>query len=152
MRVTSLGSGSSGNALLIEAGPQRRTKLLIDAGFSGRILCQRLQQAGVAPAQLQGICVTHEHADHIGGLPWLTKRYAVPVIADPRTLAALERQLANGYAYSDNLPARLGMRWTMQNHFFMPTMAMPKSESKTQTWGRSCRWTPVLAASSAILK
>src|ERR1700687_5132097 len=101
MRVTSLGSGSSGNALLIEAGPQRRTKLLIDAGFNGRTLCQRLQQAGVSPAQLQGICVTHEHTDHVIGLPWLKKRYAVPLIADPRTLTALERQLATGYAYTE---------------------------------------------------
>jgi phosphoribosyl 1,2-cyclic phosphodiesterase len=102
MRVTSLGSGSSGNALLVEAGPQRRTKLLVDAGFSGRILCQRLQQAGVAPAQLQGICITHEHTDHVAGLPWLAKRYSVPVIADTRTLAAVEQQLSSGYAYTES--------------------------------------------------
>jgi phosphoribosyl 1,2-cyclic phosphodiesterase len=100
MRVTSLGSGSSGNALLVEAGPQRRTKLLIDAGFPGRILYQRLQQAGVTPAQLQGICVTHEHTDHIIGLPWLVKRCDVPIISDPRTLAVLEQQLSTGIIYS----------------------------------------------------
>src|SRR5579884_916904 len=101
MRVTSLGSGSSGNALLVEAGPRRRTKLLIDAGFPGRILCQRLWQAGVTPAELQGICITHEHTDHIIGLPWLAKQSPAPIIADPRTLALLKQQFTAGIVYSD---------------------------------------------------
>ena len=48
MRVTSLGSGSSGNALLVEAGPRGRTKLLVDAGFSSRIICDRLRQLALA--------------------------------------------------------------------------------------------------------
>lgn len=101
MRVTSLGSGSSGNALLVEAGPRRRTKLLIDAGFPGRILSQRLQQAGVVPTELQGICITHEHTDHIIGLPWLAKHCAAPIIADPRTLAVLKQRFTAGIIYSD---------------------------------------------------
>ncbi len=101
MRVTSLGSGSSGNALLVEAGPRRRTKLLIDAGFPGRILCQRLQQAGVTPTELQGICITHEHTDHTIGLPWLAKHSTASVIADPRTLALLKQQFTAGVVYSD---------------------------------------------------
>lgn len=101
MRVTSLGSGSSGNALLVEAGPRRRTKLLIDAGFPGRTLCPRLQQAGVAPAELQGICITHEHTDHVIGLPWLARHSAAHVIADPRTLAILKEQFSRGIIYSD---------------------------------------------------
>lgn len=91
MRVTSLGSGSSGNALLVEAGPQRRTKLLVDAGLSARQLIERLRQAGTHPAQLSGILVTHEHSDHIIGLPVLTRLHAIPVITAPETLAAIER-------------------------------------------------------------
>ena len=59
MRVTSLASGSSGNALLVEAGPQARTKLLIDAGIPTRILIERLRQAGTYPVQLQGVLITH---------------------------------------------------------------------------------------------
>src|SRR6266480_1839611 len=94
MRVTSLASGSSGNALLIEAGPGRRTRLLVDAGLSGNILIERLRQAGTHPTQLQGVLVTHEHSDHIIGLPVLTKRYAIPVITAPDTLAAIEQSLA----------------------------------------------------------
>jgi phosphoribosyl 1,2-cyclic phosphodiesterase len=96
MRVVSLGSGSSGNALLVEAGPNGRTKLLVDAGFSGRILRDRLRAVGVAPSQIQGVLITHEHSDHILGLPTLMKRYAVPVFADPRTLAAIEQIFTAG--------------------------------------------------------
>jgi metal-dependent hydrolase (beta-lactamase superfamily II) len=59
MRVVSLGSGSSGNALLVEAGPQGRTKLLVDAGLSGSLLHERLRKVNVHPAQLQGILAYH---------------------------------------------------------------------------------------------
>ncbi len=96
MRVISLGSSSSGNAFLIEAGPQGRTKILVDAGFPTNILSQRLRMTGVFPAQLQGVLITHEHSDHILGLPTLMKRYAIPVIGDPRTLSAIERIIAEG--------------------------------------------------------
>ena len=90
MRVTSLASGSTGNALLVEAGPQGRTKLLIDAGLNGRLLVNRLRQLAVPPSLLQGVLVTHEHSDHIIGLPTLMKRFAIPAIADARTLGAIE--------------------------------------------------------------
>src|SRR5205823_5241864 len=95
MRITSLASGSSGNALLVEAGPGRRTRLLVDAGLPGSILIERLRRAGTHPAQLQGVLVTHEHSDHIIGLPVLTKRYGIPVITAPDTLAAIEQSLAS---------------------------------------------------------
>jgi phosphoribosyl 1,2-cyclic phosphodiesterase len=94
MRVVSLGSSSSGNALLIEAGPQGRTRLLLDAGLPFRTLIMRLQQVGVSPEALRAILLTHEHSDHVLALPLLLKRYALPVVADPRTLAALEGSLA----------------------------------------------------------
>lgn len=96
MRVTSLGSGSSGNAYLVEAGPQGRTRLLVDAGFPARVLIERLHLAGYQPAHIQAALITHEHSDHILGLPALVKRYRVPVFADPRTLTALHAILATG--------------------------------------------------------
>jgi phosphoribosyl 1,2-cyclic phosphodiesterase len=96
MRVISLGSGSSGNALLVEAGPNGRTKLLVDAGFTARILHERLRSAGISLSQVQGVLITHEHADHILGLPTLMKDYAIPVIADSRTLAAIGEILTAG--------------------------------------------------------
>jgi phosphoribosyl 1,2-cyclic phosphodiesterase len=102
MRVVSLGSGSSGNALLVEAGPQGRTKLLVDAGLSGNVLRERLRKVGVQAAQLQGALVTHEHSDHVIGLPSLMKRNAIPVIADPRTYKALEDGLISGAWRTDS--------------------------------------------------
>jgi phosphoribosyl 1,2-cyclic phosphodiesterase len=97
MRVASLGSGSSGNALLVEAGPKRRTKLLIDAGLSAHLIVERLRRLNVHPAQLQGVLLTHEHSDHVAGLPALMTRYAIPAIADPRTYQALKEGLAAGW-------------------------------------------------------
>src|SRR6266576_1024899 len=82
MRVTSLGSGSSGNALLV------------DAGLSSRILIERLQQAGTHPKQLQGVLVTHEHIDHVIGLPVLMKRYGIGAITTPATLDAIQQSFA----------------------------------------------------------
>jgi phosphoribosyl 1,2-cyclic phosphodiesterase len=102
MRVISLASGSSGNALLVEAGPAGRTKLLIDAGISTSVLTRRLLSIGVSPQQLQGILLTHEHSDHVLGVPLLMKRYAIPVIADARTYSALEASVATGAWPSDN--------------------------------------------------
>ena len=104
MRVTSLGSGSSGNALLVEAGPQGRTKLLVDAGLVPRTLMERLRLTGVVPTQLQGVLVTHEHGDHIIGLPVLNKRYAIPIITAPDTLTAIEQSFVSGAWRTDSGP------------------------------------------------
>ena len=76
MRYCSLGSGSRGNATLIEYG---NTRLLVDCGFSLRMTEQRLAQAGVGAEQLTAILVTHEHADHIKGVERLARRYQLPV-------------------------------------------------------------------------
>jgi phosphoribosyl 1,2-cyclic phosphodiesterase len=102
MRVVSLGSGSSGNALLVEAGPNGRTKILVDAGFSERILRERLHSVGVSISQIQNILITHEHADHILGLATIMKRYATPVVADPRTLTAIEEVFTAGILRSES--------------------------------------------------
>jgi phosphoribosyl 1,2-cyclic phosphodiesterase len=101
MRVVSLGSGSSGNAFLVEAGPQGRTKVLIDAGLNARMITGRLASVGVLPAQLQGILVTHEHIDHVQGIPQLVKLYALPIIANARTLQAIEDGISSGVWRSD---------------------------------------------------
>jgi phosphoribosyl 1,2-cyclic phosphodiesterase len=101
MRVASLGSGSSGNALLVEAGPRRRTKLLIDAGLSSHFIVSRLRRLNVHPSQLQGVLLTHEHSDHVIGLPTLMIRYSVPVVADPRTYQAVKEGFASGFRGGD---------------------------------------------------
>lgn len=102
MRVMSLGSGSSGNAYLVQAGPQGRTRLLLDAGFSLRNLLDRLRLAGTRPEQLQGVLVTHEHSDHILGLPLLMQRYHLPVFTEPRTQTELQAIFSGGPLLSES--------------------------------------------------
>ena len=76
MRFASLGSGSEGNALVVEVGD---TRILIDCGFRVRDTVLRLRRLGVAPESLSAILVTHEHADHIGGVAAFAIRYRTPV-------------------------------------------------------------------------
>lgn len=76
MRFASLGSGSRGNALVVEVG---QTRLLLDCGFAIRETVSRLSLHGLEPDSLNGILVTHEHSDHIGGVVKFAKRYRVPV-------------------------------------------------------------------------
>lgn len=76
MRFTCLGSGSQGNALVVEAG---RTRVMLDCGFGIRETVGRLERAGLAPHDITGIVVTHEHSDHIGGVARFSRKYDVPV-------------------------------------------------------------------------
>lgn len=76
MRFSSLGSGSEGNALLVEVD---RTRILMDCGFGLRDTVMRLERSGVTPEELSGIIVTHEHGDHIGGVARLARKYDLPV-------------------------------------------------------------------------
>lgn len=89
MRVVSLGSGSSGNAVLVQTG---RAAVLVDAGFSVRTLESRLRQTGVMPSMLSAVLLTHEHSDHACGAAAFARRYAIPLVADPRTLKAVLEQ------------------------------------------------------------
>jgi phosphoribosyl 1,2-cyclic phosphodiesterase len=102
MRVVSLGSGSSGNAYFVEAGPQGRTKLLLDAGLSARTLIARLASIGVSLSDIQSVLITHEHSDHVQSIPTLVNRYLLPVMADPRTLTAIQEGLKTGVWRSDS--------------------------------------------------
>lgn len=85
MRVAVLGSGSSGNAVVVASG---RRRLLIDAGFSCRELERRLALLGEEAARLDAILLTHEHGDHVRGAARLALRYGVPVYATAGTLSA----------------------------------------------------------------
>jgi phosphoribosyl 1,2-cyclic phosphodiesterase len=76
MRFTSLGSGSSGNGLVVESGT---TRVMMDCGFTLTATKSKLESRGLAPSDITGICVTHEHDDHIGGVARFAKRYAIPV-------------------------------------------------------------------------
>jgi phosphoribosyl 1,2-cyclic phosphodiesterase len=86
MRVTSFGSGSCGNAFLIQSG---ETALLIDSGISIRRLRTGLAAAGVAPDSLTAVLVSHEHHDHVRSLTQIVRYYQSVVMATPGTLSAL---------------------------------------------------------------
>ncbi|MBL8384632.1 MAG: MBL fold metallo-hydrolase [Burkholderiales bacterium] len=80
MRFTSLGSGSEGNGLVVEAGAGTTvTRVLLDCGFALRETERRLLRAGIAPDSLAAILVTHEHGDHVGGVERLARRHGVAV-------------------------------------------------------------------------
>jgi phosphoribosyl 1,2-cyclic phosphodiesterase len=80
LRFKSLGSGSSGNATLVEAqSGGHTTRLLIDCGIRLRDLEARLVEAGTCAKDLDGIFITHEHGDHIGCARSFVKRYPTPL-------------------------------------------------------------------------
>jgi phosphoribosyl 1,2-cyclic phosphodiesterase len=85
MKLTVLGSGSTGNAVLIVAG---ETRVLIDAGLSAREIVRRLALVGEDAARLNGIVVTHEHGDHAGGLRVLLRLVDCPVYISSKTREA----------------------------------------------------------------
>ncbi len=82
MRFASLGSGSRGNGMLVEVGA---TTVLVDCGFSAIQATKRMARLGKRPEDLDAIVVTHEHADHIGGVSVLARRHKLPVYLTPGT-------------------------------------------------------------------
>ncbi len=82
MKVTVLGSGSTGNAVLVAT---EKTRVLVDAGMSAKQLLERVAVVGEDPARLDGILITHEHSDHAGGLRVLLKSVNCPVFISEAT-------------------------------------------------------------------
>lgn len=87
LKYSVLASGSTGNATYITT---ENTKLLVDAGLSGKQLEALFTTIGENPADLQGILVTHEHADHIKGLGVFARRYKLPIYANAKTWVELD--------------------------------------------------------------
>lgn len=85
MRFASLGSGSQGNCLVVEAG---QTRLMVDSGMTIRETERRLERLGLAPADLAGIAVTHEHSDHIDGVFPFARKHGLRVYLTYGTLRA----------------------------------------------------------------
>ena len=76
MRFASLGSGSEGNALVVQVGG---TVVMMDCGFGLAVTETRLQRVGLTPGDIDAILVTHEHSDHIGGVARFARKYKLPV-------------------------------------------------------------------------
>ncbi len=82
-----LGSGSGGNAVVVESGGAR---ILVDAGFSSRELGRRLALVGVDPGSLAALVLTHEHVDHCRGARRFARRHRLPVFATAGTLGQID--------------------------------------------------------------
>jgi phosphoribosyl 1,2-cyclic phosphodiesterase len=76
MRFAVLGSGSRGNALVVEAG---RTRVMLDCGFGLKDTLLRLSRLSLQPSDLSAILVTHEHGDHVGGVARLARKFGLAV-------------------------------------------------------------------------
>src|SRR5947209_3059134 len=85
MKISVLGSGSTGNAVLLIANG---TRVLVDAGLSAREIARRMASLGEDPNALDGILITHEHGDHAGGLRVLMKDLDCPVFMSGKTREA----------------------------------------------------------------
>src|SRR5205809_7105033 len=95
MKFSVLGSGSTGNAVLLVANG---TRVLVDAGLSAREVARRMSLLGEDPNSLDGILITHEHGDHAGGLGGLMKDRDCPVLISAKTREAYvgeRRDVAN---------------------------------------------------------
>ncbi|MDB4464138.1 MBL fold metallo-hydrolase, partial [Akkermansiaceae bacterium] len=90
MRFAVLGSGSGGNSTIVECDGEY---LLVDAGLSAKQLNLRLERLHVAPEQLSGILLTHEHGDHIRGLDVFLRKCPVPILASIMTSRVVKEGL-----------------------------------------------------------
>lgn len=98
LEFCSLSSGSSGNSQFISGGD---TKILVDAGFSGKKIESLLDEIDVDPKELDYILVTHEHLDHIRGVGVLSRRYNLPIVANMGTWKGMEDKI--GKIKSENI-------------------------------------------------
>ena len=88
MRIVTFASGSTGNCCLVSDGG---VNVLIDAGISARRIVQGLGVLGLAPQDVCGVLITHEHSDHISGLPVLVKRTGMRIFAPSELGEVLKR-------------------------------------------------------------
>ena len=89
MRFLSIASGSSGNCIYMGEGD---THILIDGGVSCKRITEGLKSLGIKPSELSAVCVTHEHSDHVCGLPVFLKKNHIPVYSARETLEKLKAQ------------------------------------------------------------
>ena len=106
MKLWVLGSGSGGNAVLVECG---ETRVLVDAGFAPRTLAARLQAIGIAPASIAACVVTHEHGDHVKGAAGGARRWGWALYASAETIGACaELREAGCTSIAEGAPLSIG--------------------------------------------
>lgn len=105
--VTALNSGSNGNCYYIG---NREEAILVDAGISCRQTEKRMANLGLAMDKVKAIFVSHEHSDHIRGIPGISKKYQLPIYITPATLgnARLSPNLPNLMPLAADEPVQIG--------------------------------------------
>ena len=108
-KVCVLGSGSSGNCTYVGSDEHG---ILIDAGLSAKETCRRLDEIGIDISFIKGICISHEHSDHISGARVLQKKYGIPVFTNAGTLDAMKNSpkfsLSDVRVFSNGSPFMIG--------------------------------------------
>ena len=87
MRLCSIASGSSGNCIYVGS---EAAHLLVDVGISGKRTESGLRELGLTGRDIDGILITHEHADHIQGLGVIARKYEIPIYATAGTIKAMK--------------------------------------------------------------
>ena len=110
MRICSLFSGSSGNAIFVCT---ENTKLLVEAGLSGRKIAEALSSIGESLSEISAVLVSHEHIDHVRGAGVLARRYNLPIFASTGTWEAMEQMIGpvperNKKVFSTYVPFEIG--------------------------------------------
>lgn len=90
LKFCSLYSGSSGNSLFVE---NNNTKILVDAGVSGKKIVEALDSINVKPEEIDAILVTHEHSDHVQSLGTFSKKFDIPVYANSKTWSQIPKEI-----------------------------------------------------------
>ncbi len=90
MKVCSLYSGSSGNAIFVASD---NTKLLVEAGLSAKRIIEALHSIGEKPSEICAILVSHEHSDHIKGAGIMSRKFNLPIYASEGTWKAMEQMI-----------------------------------------------------------
>ena len=104
MKVWVLGSGSRGNAVLIEGDG---TRVLVDVGFGPRTLAARLKLTGVEPSSIDACFLTHDHADHASGAARAARRWGWAVFATAGTVRSVELEGAVVTTIAAGVPMRI---------------------------------------------
>ena len=93
MRICSIASGSSGNCIYVGSDA---THLLVDVGISGKRTEAGLKELDLSMRDIDGVFITHEHADHVAGLGVLGRKYNMPVYATKGTIEAIKSNSSLG--------------------------------------------------------
>jgi len=106
IRVAALGSGSSGNSLVVQAGD---TTLMVDCGFTMKETIARMYTLGITPGDVDAVLISHEHGDHVKGAGPLSRKYGLPIWCTHGTYhKARDNRFASVQLFNAHQPFTIG--------------------------------------------